>query len=68
MDLEKKNRRKKPLLFLRMRKNSGRAEHSLPAIKPQTPQHQNTEGVIYIRGGMETNNKKIQTGHGFRPT
>ena len=50
-----------------MRKNSSRAEHSLAAFKPQTPQHQNTEGVIYIRGGMETNNKKIQAGHGFRP-
>ena len=47
MDLEK-IRRKKPLLFLCMRKNSGRAEHSLAAFKPQTPQHENTEGVISL--------------------
>ena len=29
-----------------MGENSGRAEHSLAAFKAQTPQHENTEGVI----------------------
>ena len=36
-----------------MRKNSGRAEHSLAAFKPQTHQHENTEGVIIVSIGKK---------------
>ena len=32
------------------------------------PSYLSRELIVYIRGGMETNNKKIQEGHGFRPT
>ena len=50
MDLKKKLDVKNLYFFyVIMRKNSGRAEHSLAAFRPQTPQHENTEGVINFR-------------------